>query len=977
MTPYYVFKIIQHTMKTRPQSELLNTNSYKIADTVRMVFENTASEYGQEYFKQMALQLANSLGADYAFIGELDKEKINTINTLAFSEKGKIIENISYQLKDTPCENVVGKAPCFYPLNVAKQFPQDEFLSKKGIESYLGIPLFNSKNEAIGLIACMFVQVVKSPKLVQDVIQIFSSRVSTEIERVHLESKLRRSENRFRHIAENSAAWIWEVDPQGKYTYTSKKIFDILGYHPSELVGQRYFYEFYPELNLEDYKKFVFSSFQDKETFNGFENQKINKNGETVWFKTLGVPIISHSGDLLGYRGTSIDISEQKKNELQIKKQNEFLTTVLNALNYPFHVINVKDYSISHSNHAGASLNGAQKSTCYQISHNRETPCCGSEHPCPLKMAVSSGKSCIVEHIHTREDGVKYPCEVHCHPIFDKEGNVSQVIEYSIDRTERELANRTIKQRVKELQCIHQLAQALEIHKNHPDDNCSKVVDVIPDGFQYPEITGCSILFYGTEYKTANYCSSPWTLENPLYNGKKLIGKVQVCFNQKSDTNPFIKEEKELLETIAQQLSAFIEQQHNERLRDVIYKISEASNTTGNLTELIDLIHQQLGQLIDTSNFYMALYDEQKDHFTVPYSVDQEVDIISFPAGKSLTKYVVQKQCSLLVTSDILDKLENKGEVISVGKRSKVWLGVPLMLKEKAIGVLSVQNYHDQKTYDLKDLEILEFVSHQISISVQRKMTEDDLKEALLKAQESDRLKTAFLSAISHELRTPLNAIIGFSELISNERNKEETIEFSKLINQSGQDLLGIVDNILNITQLEGQNIRINRSRFQAQVLCLNLLDKVRSEQDQNKHQKLIINFKPSLTDQDIRILSDQDKLFKILYNLLSNALKFTPEGEIALGYLIENRKNMPYVKFFIKDTGIGISQDNQALIFNLFRQEDDSQSRKFGGTGIGLSLAKKYTELLNGHIEVQSEIGKGSEFTVWIPLEPNLILSN
>jgi PAS domain S-box-containing protein len=964
-------------MKIRPQSELLNTNLYKIADTVHMIFENTASEYGQKYFKQMVLQLANSLGADYAFIGELDKDKTNTIDTLAFSEKGKIIENISYQLENTPCENVVGKTPCFYPLNVAKQFPQDELLNKNSIESYLGIPLFNSKNKAIGLIACMFVQAVKSPKLVQDVIQVFSSRISTEIERTHLESKLRRSENRFRHIAENTAAWIWEIDPQGKYIYTSKKIKELLGYHPSELVGKRYFYESYPEPNLEAYKKTIFSLINKRKAFIDFENQKLHKDGETVWFRTFGVPIINPEGELLGYRGTSINISEQKKHEQEIQKQNEFLTTVLNSLSYPFHVINVKDYMISHSNHAGATSNKVQKSTCYQLNHKREMPCCDTEHSCPLKIVVDTKKSCIVEHIHTNQDGVKYPCEVHCHPIFDKEGNISQVIEYSIDRTEREQAKWIITQRVKELQCIHQLTQALEILKNHPDDNCNKVVDVIPDGFQHPETTGCSILFYGTEYKTKNYSSSPWMLKSPLYNGKKLIGEVQICFNQKSDTNPFVKEEKELLETIAQQLSAFIEQQHNERLRDVIYKISEASNTTDNLPELIDLIHQQLGQLIDTSNFYMALYNEQKDHFTMHYSIDKKVDIRNFPAGKSLTKYVQQQQCSLLVTSDILDKLEKKGEVISVGKRSKSWLGVPLMLKERAIGVLSVQNYHDEKTYDLKDLEILEFVSHQISISVQRKMAEDDLKEALLKAQESDRLKTAFLSAMSHELRTPLNAIIGFSGLINEELKKEETIEFAQLINQSGNDLLGIVNNILDITQQEGQNIKINHSKFQAHVLCLNLLDKVRSEQDQDKHKKLIINFKPSLTDQDISILSDHDKLFKILYNLLNNAIKFTPEGEVALGYLIENRESMPYVKFFVKDSGIGVSQDNQNVIFNLFRQEDDSQSRKFGGTGIGLSLAKKYTELLNGHIEIQSEVDRGSEFTVWIPLEPNLIHSN
>ncbi|MCZ4694973.1 sensor histidine kinase [Ancylomarina euxinus] len=964
-------------MKIRTQSELINTDLYKIADTVRMVFENTASEYGQEYFKQMVLQLANSLGADYAFIGELDKDKINTIDTLALSEKGKIIENISYQLKNTPCENVVGKSPCFYPIDVVKQFPQDEFLKINSIESYIGIPLFNSKNEAIGLIVCMFLQAVKSPILVQDVIQIFSSRVSSEIERVHLESKLRRSENRFRHIAENTAAWIWEIDPQGKYIYTSKKVNEILGYHPSELIGKRYFYESYPEPNIEAYKKTIFSLFNKRKAFTDFENQKLHKNGEIVWFRTFGVPIINPEGELLGYRGTSINISEQKKHEQEIQKQNEFLTTVLNSLSYPFHVINVKDYSVSLSNHAGAISNNTQKSTCYKLSHKLETPCCGTEHPCPLKIVMDTKKSCIVEHIHTNKEGVKYPCEVHCHPIFDKQGNVSQVIEYSIDRTEREQSKWTITQRVKELQCIHQLTQALEKHKNHPDDNCNKVVDVIPSGFQYPEITGCSIIFYGIEYKTDNYCNGPWMLESPLHNGKKLVGKVQVCFNQESDTNPFLKEENDLLKTIGQHLSSFIEQQHYENLQNVIYKISEAANISENLHDLIGIIHLHLKSLIDTSNFYMALYHEQNDYFTVPYSADKKINFRSFPAGKSLTKYVLLQQCSKLVTSKILNQLEDNGEVISVGERSKAWLGVPLLIKGKAIGVISIQNYLDVEAYDLKDLDILEFVSNQISISVQRKKVEDDLKKALLKAQESDRLKTAFLSAMSHELRTPLNAIIGFSGLINEELKKEETIEFAQLINQSGNDLLGIINNILDVTQLEGRNITTNITQFQAHDLCLNLLDKLHSEQYQNNYKKIIINFKPSLTDQDISILSDQDKLFKILYNLLSNAIKFTPEGEVALGYLIENRENMPYVKFFIKDSGIGISHDKQNIIFNLFRQEDDSQARKFGGTGVGLSLAKKYTELLNGHIEVESEVNKGSEFTVWIPLEPDLILSN
>ena len=964
-------------MKFRPESENINTNSSRLADIVRIVFENTATEYGHEYFRQMVLHLAKCLAADYAFIGELDKSNSNIIKTLAFIEKGKIVKNISYQLQHTPCENVVNKVPSFYPTNVANLFPKNTFLNENGIEAYLGIPLFNSKKEPIGLICCMFKDVVKYPELVEDVIQVFSSRISTEIERVNLEEKLRKSENRFRHIAKNMNAWIWEIDPHGKYVYTSQKIKDILGYHPAELVGKRYFHEFYSGTNLEDNKAYLYDLFQEKKILNGLENQKRNKNGETVWIKTYGGPMISPNGEFQGYRGTSIDITEQKNTELHIQNQNEFLRTVLNSLNYPFHIVNIKDFTISHSNDSSSHLNDTNKLTCYQVSHNREFPCCETEHSCPLQIAVKSRNSCIVEHDHTNEYSVKYPCEIHCHPIFDKEGNVSQVIKYSIDKTEREHANWTIAQRVKELQCIHQISQALEKHKNHPDNNYNNLINVIPTGFQHTEITGCSILIYGTEYKTKNFCSSLWKLESPLYNGTKLVGKVRVCFNQKTNTNPFLKEEQELLETISQQLSVFIKQQHNKKLQDVIYKISEATNTTKNLHDLIGIIHHQLKSLIDASNFYVALYDEKNKRFTIPYSIDKKVDLFSFPAGKSLTQYVLQNKKPKLITREILDELEKSGEVVSVGQRSKVWLGVPMIIKGKAFGVLSVQSYHDEIMYDHKDLEILEFISNQISISVQRKMAEDDLKSALLKAQESDQLKTTFLSVISHELRTPLNAIIGFSELITTESNNKETRNFASLINQSGYDLLGIIDNILNITQLEDNSIKINKNKFQVKDLCTSLLDKTQNEQRNAKNKQLTFNFRPSPAYLEISIETDKDKLFKILYNLLNNAVKFTQEGEIELSYLVENKEDIPHVKFTVKDSGIGISPDKQDIIFKLFRQEDDTQSRKFEGTGIGLSVAKKFTELLNGYIEVQSELGKGSKFSVWIPIEPCYSTSN
>lgn len=261
------------------------------------------------------------------------------------------------------------------------------------------------------------------------------------------------------------------------------------------------------------------------------------------------------------------------------------------------------------------------------------------------------------------------------------------------------------------------------------------------------------------------------------------------------------------------------------------------------------------------------------------------------------------------------------------------------------------------------DNEITHFVSISEDVTESKKLTME-LIEAKERAEESDRLKTAFLHNISHEIRTPMNAIIGFSGFLSDSSlNHEKRLQFTDIIIQSSNQLLSIISDIVNIATIEAGQEKIHESE-----IYLNSVLKLIYEQFMLKAEKKRISFNVEtfLSDDDDRIISDETKLVQILTNLVGNALKFTKQGQVNFGYTLENDE----LKFFIEDTGIGVHPEMHEEIFKRFRQVESNMERKFGGSGLGLSISKAYVELLGGKIWLVSALGKGSTFFFTIPLK-------
>ncbi len=270
--------------------------------------------------------------------------------------------------------------------------------------------------------------------------------------------------------------------------------------------------------------------------------------------------------------------------------------------------------------------------------------------------------------------------------------------------------------------------------------------------------------------------------------------------------------------------------------------------------------------------------------------------------------------------------------------------------------------------------EIIEVVISFIDITEHRRLELDineriafeiELQAAKEKAEESEKLKTAFLQNMSHEIRTPLNAISGFIQMLDKpDLSPEKRKSYSSIIVNSSNQLLGLVSDLLTISSIETNQEKINLSEVNINSIIVDLLSIFKL---QASNQNVFLYSKQNLPDKQAEIFSDKMKLTQILTNLLSNAMKFTHTGSIEFGYNLRDTM----LEFYVKDTGIGIAANQQEKIFGRFQQATNLNSVQYGGTGLGLAISKAFVELLGGRIRVESIPEQGSTFYFTIPYKP------
>jgi len=291
--------------------------------------------------------------------------------------------------------------------------------------------------------------------------------------------------------------------------------------------------------------------------------------------------------------------------------------------------------------------------------------------------------------------------------------------------------------------------------------------------------------------------------------------------------------------------------------------------------------------------------------------------------------------------------LEQKNYKLKRQRIASLTLIIITLLIGSLVLILLRQKFKKDRAYML-----LEEKNNQI------KKSQKELRHAKEKAEESDKLKTAFLANITHEIRNPLNVILGMSEIIAkNNFTDSQKEEYLNMINVNGEQLLTIINDVLDMAKIESGVINTTVDKFDEAEFFNEL--RMHFDNYRQKINKEHIDIRCELTSAKNSIVSDRYKLRQIFSNLMINALKFTEKGYIVIGDIMKDGERI----FYVKDTGIGISKKDQKIIFNRFIQADNFLTKKYQGTGLGLAIAKSLVTILDGTIWVESEVGKGSTF--------------
>ncbi len=530
------------------------------------------------------------------------------------------------------------------------------------------------------------------------------------------------------------------------------------------------------------------------------------------------------------------------------------------------------------------------------------------------------------------------------------------------------------------------------------------------------------------------------------------------------------------------------ERKEHEILQSIQFMIAHSVVTSKNLYEFFSVAREQLSKLFDTTNFFLAWYDEKTDMLESPFEWDEKADgPPTWKAEKSLTGIVVKENKPLLLRSEDIEKLHEEGKIEYIGSRSKCWMGVPIQYEGKAIGAIVIQSYTERNAYNEKELKLFQTIAEQIStyivlkqreenlaklitaletlpvgvlitnpdgfieyvnskysemsgyskdeiigqkpsilksghhsadfykhlwetilsgkqwegeildrtkdgklfwvnqlitpiinesgkitnfVGVQTDITEkkkfvEELYQAKQKAEENEKLRSAFLANISHEVRTPLNAILGFAQILFTKAcSPNEVTSFARLIHRRGQDLLRLFNDIIDISLLEAKQLQILPRKAPVMPILYDLYTTFsKNEEFANKPVELRIG---KTIPNDFQFSTDYFRLKQILWNLIHNGLKFTERGFVEFGCQQSEGGNL---LFYVKDTGEGIPESKKDKVFERFRQGDvDYLTRPHEGLGLGLAISKELVELLGGRIWFESRLGHGSIFYVLIP---------
>ncbi|PJA99853.1 MAG: hypothetical protein CO128_02160 [Ignavibacteriales bacterium CG_4_9_14_3_um_filter_30_11] len=765
-------------------------------------------------------------------------------------------------------------------------------------------------------------------------------------------------------LIHSSPAFFTVIKADGKVMMMNNSMLNALGYSESEVIDKDYLTVFVPESEREELQK-IFQKLSDIHEHTINENHVIKKDGSLILVKWHGSPKFENK-KFKYFIGMGIDITDQKKKDTRLEGFKKIFAESLDEI-YIFDSDTYKFVYVNKGakNNTGYSYEELINLTLLDIN-SEFTKEKFDELLLPLKSAQE--KKIKFNTLLKRKDDSTYNVEVHLQQtIFDGKDVYFAIV---IDTTEQKQNEILLKESEKKYKDLFDKSEdAILIIKNEKFVDCNQATvsmlrynskeellnthpselspEIQPDG--KPSFDKAEEMMH-IAYERGSHCFE-WA-------HKKADGEVFPVEVLLTDVSPS-KNEK-ILHTVWRDIT---DRKIEELKQKAIFKISELTFIASDMSTLYKKIHEILSELLPVKNIYISLYNDITEQISFPYFVDEfDPPQTERKLKRGLTEYVLRKGEAQLIDSNKDMELRANGEVEMIGQPAKIWLGVPLKISSKTIGVLGVQDYDDENAYGEDEKQLLTFVSNQIAQVIERKQSSVQLNKYSEELREANKAKDKFFSIIAHDLKSPFQGLLGYSQILSTEYetlSEEERMFFINNIDLISKSAYTLLEDLLTWSRIQTDKLVVNKEVFNLMEYLTPTIDLLKQTAN-NKEIKLTSSIDPKSL-----VRADKNMVQTAVRNIISNAIKFTNKGgEITIVSKLVNN----FIEIYIEDNGVGIADNNLKKLFKIDENITTKGTANEEGTGLGLLLCKEMIEKQGGEIFVESEIGKGSKFKFTIP---------